>query len=116
MRQIRFRALITLDPAAARPVNSLRPAAGTYPSHTRALMVRARSRRDPSISRIFPSQICRDDGQPLHPGDHTVVTVTVTGQDAPAFFDAGCHFTLWSGSDVGDGVVSRRVYTEYGPS
>jgi hypothetical protein len=34
---------------------------------------------------------------------------------AAAFFGAGQRFTLWSGDDVGHGIVSRRVQTDYGP-
>jgi hypothetical protein len=116
MRQIRFRALISLDRSQEHPSTLLHASAEAYPSHTRALMVRARSPREPSTTSIFASEICWDDDQPMHPGDSRVATVTVTGQDAPAFFEAGCRFTLWSGSDVGHGIVSRRVYTQYGPS
>ncbi len=45
-----------------------------------------------------------------------MVTVTVTDDEAGEFFEAGQRFTLWSGGDVGHGTISRRVFTEYGPS
>jgi hypothetical protein len=43
------------------------------------------------------------------------VTITVRDDEADAFFDAGLRFALWSGSDVGHGIVSRRVFTDYAP-
>lgn len=116
MRQLRFRALITLDPADMHPGTPLHRPTGAYQNHTRALLVRAFSLRPPADTRMFPAEICWDHDGPLCPGDRAEVTVTVTGEDAPAFFDAGCRFALWSGEDVGRGVVSRRVFTNHGPS
>jgi hypothetical protein len=116
VRQIRFRALITLDPARMHPGTPLHRPTGAFRNHTRALAVRARSAREPTIIRIFPAEICWDDDGPLCPGDRAEVTVTVTGDEDPACFDAGCRFALWSGEDIGHGVVSRRVFTQHGPS
>lgn len=116
MRRVRFRAIITLDHTHARLGTPLHPAAKEYPNHTHALVVRARRPRPPGYSRSFPAEICWDDEQPLHPGDRAVVTITVTDDEADAFFAAGQRFTLWSGGDVGRGVVSRRVFTEHAPS
>jgi hypothetical protein len=45
-----------------------------------------------------------------------VVTITVTGDEAAACLGAGQRFTLWSGGDVGQGIISRRAWTEHGPS
>jgi hypothetical protein len=115
MRQVKFRALITLDPAGAHPGTPLHPTAEKYLNHTRALMVRARSPRPPGHARCFPAEICWDDDQPLHPGERAEVTITVRDDEADAFFDAGLRFALWSGSDVGHGIVSRRVFTDYAP-
>jgi hypothetical protein len=119
VRQIRFRALITLDPAWAHPGTPLHPAADQYPNHTHALVVRAHIPRQLGGDRSFPAEICWDDDQPLHPGEHAIVTITVRDDKADAFFEAfeaGQRFTLWSGEDVGSGVVSRRVFSEYVPS
>lgn len=110
-----FRAAITLDPVAARQA-TLHPPARQYPNHTRALMIRIRPLRNAGSTRHFPAEICWDSEQPLHPGDHAVVTIAVTDDDANGFFAAGQHFTLWSGGDVGHGVISRRVYTDHCPS
>jgi hypothetical protein len=116
MRRLRFRAIITLASAQACPGTPLHPAVSGYLNHTHALMVRARKPHPPGHSRAFPAEICWDGEQPLHPGDRAVVTITVTDDEAAEFFGAGQRFTLWSGGDVGRGVVSRRVFTENAPS
>jgi hypothetical protein len=116
MPRLRFRALIALDPAGTRPNIPLRPAAEEYPNHTRTLVVRVPSFRVPGHSWFFPAEICWDSGQALHPGDHAVVTIAVANDGAGELLDAGRHFALWRGGDVGSGVISRRVYTDYGPS
>lgn len=116
MRQFRFRALVTLDPAEPRP-GAPHPPARQYPNHTRALMILARPlRADTGPSRCLPAEIWRDDEEPLRPGDRALVTARVSDDQADAFLDAGQQFTLWSGGDVGHGTVCRRVFTDYGPS
>ena len=124
MRQVRYRALIALDPVPAEPdapsmpTTPRRPKTSKprhYPNHTHALMVRAQSLSDPSYARCFPAELSWDDERPLHPGDRAEVTITMTDDEAAAFFGAGQRFSLWSGTDIGRGTISRRVYTEYGP-
>jgi hypothetical protein len=136
MRQVRYRAVIALDPALPGtprhipvtrhpfPVipypNSRVPEPalpeGVYLSHTHELMLRSESRLKPGAYRTFSAELCWDDEEnPLHPGDRHVVTVTLTDDDAPGYFGAGQPFTLWSGRDVGHGTISRRVFSEHGP-
>ena len=115
MRQFRFRALITLDPIRPGPA-TLRLPVPQYPNRTHALMIHARPLRNAGHTRYFPAELCWDSGRPLHPGDRAEVTITVTDDEARAFFAAGQRFTLWSGGDVGHGTISRRVFTENSPS
>jgi hypothetical protein len=116
MRQLRFRALITIDPVEPRP-GDLHPPAQQYPSHTRALMIVAGPlRAGVGPARILPAEIWRDSEEPLRAGDAAVVTARVADDQADAFLDAGQQFTLWSGGNVGHGTVYRRVFTDYGPS
>ncbi len=110
MRQVRYRALIALDAIPRQP------SAGEYHNHTRALMVRAHCLSKPSYSRCFPAELSWDDERPLHPGDHAEVTITMIDDEVAAFFGSGQRFSLWNGDDIGHGTISRRVYTEYGPS
>ena len=145
MRQVRYRALIRLDPEEAPPDAASVPQARTapddaqprslpaaqhparrdqgrvsiprqYSNHTHALMVRAHHLTKPSYERCFPAELSWDDDEPLHPGDRAEVTITMIDDEAVAFFRAGQRFSLWNGNDVGHGTISRQVHTEYGPS
>lgn len=70
----------------------------------------------PSYSGYFPCEMTWDDEErTLRGGDHALVTITVTDEHAPEFLDAGQHFTMWSGTEVGHGVISRRVYFSSSP-
>jgi hypothetical protein len=79
-------------------------------------MVRACPLHNAGSARYFPAETCWDSEQPLHPGDRAWVTIMVTDDQASAYLDAGQRFTLWSGGDVGHGVIARKVYTQYSPS
>jgi len=116
MRQFRFRALVTLDEVRPR-AGALHPAAREYPGHTRALMIRAEPlRAGVGPARCLATELWRDDDEPLRAGDRAVVTIRVSDDQADAFLDGGQQFTLWSGGEVGHGIVYRRVFTDYGPS
>jgi hypothetical protein len=103
--QSRFRALITLD--AAAPGRNI----GRYASPTREMMLRAACLSVPTQHRLFPAEVCWDDHHPLKPGDRAVVTIKVADDDAEMFFAAGQRFTIWDGSDIGHGTISRQIFT-----
>jgi hypothetical protein len=108
MKRFRYRALVELDqPKHGAPGRE-------YPSGSRALMVHARRIGQPSAHKYFPATIIQDNRQPLQEGEHVVVTITVTDDDAPSYLAAGQHFTIWGGS-TGRGIISRRVFTDSGP-
>jgi hypothetical protein len=107
--RVRFRALITLDAVVPRQVVK------EYPNNTHALVVRVHD-DEAGFIRSFPAEMCWDDEEPIHSGDHAVVTITLVGDEAAPLFEAGCEFILWSGKEAGHGVVSRRVIFEHGPS
>ncbi len=109
VKPFRFRALIIIDP----PPDG--GAGRQYASGTRSLIVHARRIDQPSRDKYFPATISQDTGLPLRPGERTVVTITVTDDDARSYFGPGQAFTLW-GASGGYGVVSRRVFTDFGPS
>lgn len=114
MKQFMFRALVRFDSwAPARDASD--PGHGLDPSGTHALMIHAWHADQPSGGKYFPAAISRDDGQPLLPGQHQVVTITITDDEAPLFLAPGKPFTIWGGGS-GRGVVSRRVFTNSGPS
>jgi len=105
VRLYKFRALISLDGGkSAGPIRE-------YPSGTHALMVRCRRLGAPGLLRYFPAAIYRADDGPLSPGDkQVVVTIEIADDQACEFLGPGQPITLWSGSDIGHGVVSRRVF------
>ena len=109
MRLYRFRALVTVDaPAASDPGRA-------YASGTRAFLVHAYRIGQPAREKFFQAMLTWDDDTELRPGDHAVVTITVTDSEAPAYLDAGQRFTLWGGGS-GHGMVARQVYTASAPS
>jgi len=114
LRQFRYRAVITLDPARPGP-SVLHPPARQYPNHTHALVVLAHSLNEADRYKYFPAETSWDGGEVLHPGDHAVVTVTVTDDEAAEFLGTGQEITLWSGGEIGHGTISRRIFNEYGP-
>jgi hypothetical protein len=105
MRQYKFMALVTLDSAApGKPTRQ-------YPSGSRSLIVRCSRPGMPGLQRYFPAAIYRADGQPLKPGDASVVvTVEIADDQACAFLGPGQHITLWNGSACGHSIISRRVF------
>jgi hypothetical protein len=109
MRQVRYRALIALDAVPRQPSGQ------EYRNHTHALMVHAHRPDEPSYVRYFPAELSWDDERALRAGDRAEVTITMIDDEAAAFFGCGQRFSLWNGSDIGHGTISRRVYTEYGP-
>jgi hypothetical protein len=109
MKPFRFRAWVTLDPPTGKHPG------GQYASGTHSLMVHARRTGQPSYDKYFPAAIAGENGLPLRPGKPTVVTITVVDDQAPAYFSPGHAFTLW-GKCAGRGVVTRRVFTDFGPS
>jgi hypothetical protein len=108
----RFRALITLDPVRDK-VGHVHT---QYPNHTRVLMVEVHRPGPPGSLRYYPAEICWDDERPLHPGDHAIVTLSMMEDEAATLLCPGHQFRLWCGGVVGHGTVSRKVYTDYGPS
>jgi hypothetical protein len=104
MRQIKYRALVTLDPPARGAPSR------QYPSGTHALMIHAERIGQPSCDKYFPAAVYPDDELPLKPGEQRLVTIAVTGDDAPSYLAAGQPFTIWGGGS-GHGIISRRLFT-----
>src|SRR5262249_2170812 len=121
MRQVRYRALIALDPVPAEPDALSMPNTPImrkrrqYPNHTHALMVRAQCLSKPGYDRGFPAELSWEDERPLHPGDHAEGTITMTDDEGSEFCAAGQLSSPCNGTDIGHGPISGRVFTEYGP-
>jgi hypothetical protein len=39
-----------------------------------------------------------------------LVTLQLAGDDVPDYLAVGSHFDLWLGSDVGEGIITRRMF------
>jgi hypothetical protein len=62
-------------------------------------------------SKVFSALISSAYGEPLRPCDHSIqLTMTVLGDDAIDYLEAGDTFALWRGRDIGRGVISRRLH------
>jgi len=62
-------------------------------------------------SQLFTVLVTCDDEGPYRPGSpRAEVTLRVIGDDIPDYLDIGRNFSLWFGGDVGEGVVTRRLY------
>jgi hypothetical protein len=105
MKQFRYRALVKLElPGRSAGAGSALPETGGR------VVVRARH-HDTHRSKIFSALVTTVPGEPVRPeGDHSVqLTLTVLGDDACDYLEAGDSFALWRGHDIGQGVIARRL-------
>ena len=62
-------------------------------------------------TQVFNALVDCEDAGPFRPGNPQVmVTLRVIGDDVSDYFDIGSHFSLWSGHDLGRGVVTKRLH------
>ena len=62
-------------------------------------------------SEVFSALVDGEDDGPFRAGSPQImVTLRVVGDDVSDYLGIGSHFSLWLGSDVGQGVVTRRLY------
>ena len=108
MTQYRFRAVLTLD----APLNSRR---SNYESGTRHLLVHAWRLDEPLLGKYLQAMILSDGGLPIEPGSSQIATIAVTDDEALSYLAPGQRFTLW-GQGSGHGIISRRIFTDQGPS
>jgi hypothetical protein len=61
-------------------------------------------------SQVFSALVDGEDGGPFRVGSPQImVTLRVIGDDVSDYLEIGSHFSLWSGHDLGRGVVTRRL-------
>src|SRR5216684_7217305 len=61
-------------------------------------------------SQVFSALVDGEDDGPFRAGSPQImVTLRVVGDDVADYLGIGSHFSLWLGSDVGRGVVTRRL-------
>jgi len=60
---------------------------------------------------VFSALVDGGEDEPLPAGSPQImVTLRVIGDDLSDYLEIGSHFTLWSGHDLGRGVVTRRLH------
>ena len=60
---------------------------------------------------VFSALVDGGEGDALRAGSPQImVTLRVIGDDVSDYLEIGSHFTLWSGQDLGRGVVTRRLH------
>jgi hypothetical protein len=102
MKRCKFQALVTPN-ASDEARKKLGPG-----SHR--MVLRAQN-SETGRSQVFAALVDADEEGPFRPGKpEVVVTLRVIGDDIADYLDIGSHFRLWSGSDVGQGVVTRRLF------
>jgi hypothetical protein len=104
MKQYKFQALVRLyTDGDGKPLAAL----GVAPHR---MVLRGRNEED-GRSQIYNALVTCDDGGPFRPGGHRLlVTLRLVGDDVTEYLRIGGHFGLWLGRDVGEGVVTRRLF------
>ena len=109
MRQYRFSAVITLDPAAGEDA-ARRCLGGSY---TCCVV-------QPRHGKYFPAVSClEDDELPLRPRVRAVLSAALADGEAKTLFAPGQRFTIWADAmightikaddQIGHGIISHRV-------
>jgi len=112
--RLAFRALITLSP------NVPEDPAPCCPGQAHVLAARGCYLIQPfSCHGYLPAMISPDEGVPVSPQRHAMLTIALADSEEEAFFGPGQHFTIWAdglaGSTVqavgraGYGLIARRT-------
>ena len=104
VKRYKFQALVTLHAASdGQP----RPELGPAP---RRMVLRGRS-GDTGHSQLFSVLISCDNDRAFGQGSpRAEVTLRVAGDDVADYLGVGSQFGLWLGGQVGEGVVTRRLF------
>ena len=102
MKRYKFQALVT-------PLKDNADASAVLSAGSHRMVLRAEN-AETHRKQVFSALVDADDGA-LRPGKpEIVVTLRVIGDDVDDYLEIGSHFSLWLGSDVGQGVVTRRLH------
>ena len=102
VKQYKYSALVRLNPPSDVSAEPELPVAGGR------VVVRARH-HDTRISKIFSALVSNAQDRTMRANRSIQLTLTVLGDDACDYLEAGDSFTLWRGHDIGQGVISRRL-------
>jgi hypothetical protein len=103
MQRYKFQALVT--PYADTDGN----ARAKLGSGSHRMVVRCRN-SETRRTQVFSALVDGEDDGPFRAGSSQfMVTLRVIGDDISDYLDIGSHFSLWSGVDLGRGIVTRRL-------
>jgi hypothetical protein len=103
MKRYKFQALVSPLPDGDGDVPALS-------SGSHRMVLRAQN-AETHRSQVFSALVDAEDSDQYQSGkQQIVVTLRVIGDDVTDYLDIGSHFSLWQGSDVGEGVVTRRLH------
>lgn len=104
VKRYKFQALVTLYEGSERGADAK---LGIAP---RRMVLRGRN-EETRRSQFFTALVSCDDDGPFRPGsNYQLVTLRLAGDDVADYFGVGGHFDLWQGQEVGEGVVTRRLF------
>jgi hypothetical protein len=104
MKRYKFQALVTPS------LDEDGDARAKLSSGSHRMVLRAES-SETHRTQVFSALVDGEDAGPFRPGrPQVMVTLRVIGDDVSDYLDIGSHFSLWSGVDVGQGVVTRRLH------
>jgi hypothetical protein len=99
-----YQALVTLYPGGDGSLP------GSWGAEPHRMVVRGRSAAS-GRSQYFNALVSCEDSTPFRPGNPRVlVTLRVVGDDIADYLGIGEHFNLWLGDDIGEGVITRRLF------
>jgi hypothetical protein len=104
VKRYKFQALVTLT---GQEESGPGPHLGPEPHR----MVVCGRDEETKRSQFFSALISCDDDEPFRPGGcQRLVTMRLAGDDVASYFGIGGHFDLWLGDDIGQGIVTRRLF------
>jgi hypothetical protein len=104
MKLYKYLALVKLGPPAGGT-----SAGAPLPETDCRVAVRAHH-HETHRSKIFSALVTPTHDEPLQVANHSIeLTMTVLGDDACDYLEAGDIFALWRGQDIGRGVICRRL-------
>lgn len=98
----KIQAMVTLlpQPGEAEPVLA---------GPTCRAVIRAQH-HDTRARKFFTALVDIRDDYGMADASHLIVTAVVLGDDAADYLAVGDEFALWRGRDIGQGLVTRRVF------
>ena len=103
MQRFKFQALVTPN------VDDDDDARAKFSSGSHRMVLRAMN-SETRRSQVFSALVDGEDDGPFKAGSPQImVTLRVVGDDVSDYLGIGSHFSLWLGTDIGRGIVTRRL-------